>query len=424
MLQLILARALQGIGGGGLMALAFTIVGDILPPRQRGRYMGYFSGVFAFAGVAGPVIGGFFVDHSSWRGAFWINLPLGVIALAVVSANLKLPKRTTNRRIDYLGALLLVSAVSCLMLLSVWGGKQYQWVSPQILGLSVATVALSGLFVARERTAPEPLLPLRLFSNKIVRLSVLIGFLISCCMFTSTIFLPLFLQAVAGVSATNSGLLIAPTMAGVTISSLVAGRRMTATGRYKRYLMVGIVLAAATVGGLSLLRATTPVAVVGLLMFALGLGMGAVFPILNMASQNSVDFADIGTATSTVRFSQSLGGTLAVTMAGAVLAARFRSGLGSLAQGVDVDKFASSPAQIRALAEPLHGAVLNSLAHAVAFVFLIVFPLILIAVVLSTRLPEIPLRDTITTVTASPEAAPASALPGPPEVPVVPAALH
>lgn len=393
MLQLVLARAVQGVGGGGLMALAFTIVGDILAPRQRGRYMGYFGAVFALAGVTGPVVGGFFTDHVSWRWIFWINLPIGLVAMAIVMANLRLPLPTATRRIDYLGGVLLVAAVTCVMLVSVWGGNQYAWTSREIIGLGVTAAVLTFLFLLQERTAPEPMLPLRLFANPVVAVATGIGFAISAALFVATIFLPLFLQAVVGVSATNSGLAIAPTMAGVTISSVTAGRRITATGHYRRYLIAGCGLAAVMMATLTQLDENTTAVAIGVAMFAIGLGLGMVFPILNLASQNAVPYAEIGTATSTVRFAQSLGGTLAVAGAGALLAVRLEAGLANVA-GVDPARVADSPRQIQALPVAVRGEVVAALADAVGAVFVAALPVIVVAFLLSFLMPELPLRET------------------------------
>lgn len=395
MWQLVAARAVQGIGGGGLMALAFTIVGDVLAPRQRGRYMGYFSATFALAGVAGPLLGGLFVDHLSWRWIFWVNLPVGAAAFAVVSAVLRLPAPELDRRVDVTGAVLLVAAVTAVMGVSVWGGDTYPWGSPVIIGLGVTAVAGSVAFVLWERRAPEPLLPMRLLANRVVRAAVGIGFMISAAMFVSTVFLPLFLQAVTGVSATSSGLLIAPTMVGVTLSSIVVGRRMTATGRYRRYLIAGCAMAVATVGVLTTLSPATPPGTVGAAMFVIGLGMGAVYPILNMAAQNAVAFADIGTATSTVRFSQSMGGTLVIAAAGALLTARLDAGLSGLGAGLDAGAVASSPERIASLPPELRAGVIAALADAVGAVFWLAVPLVLVALVVATRMPELPLRTTI-----------------------------
>ncbi|MGI8794683.1 MAG: MDR family MFS transporter [Acidimicrobiales bacterium] len=413
--QLIGARALQGIGGGGLMAMAFTIVGDILAPRQRGRYMGYFSAVFALAGVAGPVLGGFFVDQLSWRWIFWINLPLGVIAMAVVTRNLRLPMPKVARKVDYLGGALLVTSVTALMFVSVWGGNRFPWRSAPIAGLATAGVVLGIVFVLQERRAPEPMLPLRLFGNPVVRIAVAIGFLISAAMFVSTVFLPLFLQTVVGLSATRSGLYLAPTMLGVTISSVFCGRRMTATGRYKPYLVFGSVVAALMIMALSRIGPSTPGPLIGLAMFGIGIGLGMVFPILNMASQNAVDFTDIGTATSTVRFGQSLGGTFAVAGAGAVLTARLQSHLdrlaadpafASVAGRLDAAEIAGSPDAIRNLSPQLQQAVIEGLSAGVSRVFMLAIPLVVLSAVLAWRIREIPLRTTIVTTPVPPPVAP------------------
>lgn len=402
MAQLVLARGVQGIGGGGLMAISFTILGDVLTPRQRGRYMGYFSGTFALAGVAGPVIGGFLVDAINWRWIFFVNLPVGLIAFLVVSRNLRLDLPVRDHRIDYLGATLLIASVSALLVVTSWAGPERGWSSPTSLWLAGAGLLGGVVFVMWERRAPEPMLPLHLFSNRIFTVCAITSFLISASMFLATFFLPLFLQAVKGVSATSSGLLLAPVMAGVTISSIVAGRATTRTGRYKRWLVLGSGIATAGGASMATISITTSAWLVGITMFVIGSGLGMVFPMLNLATQNSVRFADLGIATSAIRFSQSLGGSFAVAGAGALLATRFQSGLDSLATsgiagipagGLDAASVANGPDQIRALDEPLRTGVATALSDAVGDIFLAGLPFVVLAFLATWFIRELPLSD-------------------------------
>ncbi|MDY7105027.1 MAG: MDR family MFS transporter [Actinomycetota bacterium] len=429
MLQLVLARGVQGIGGGGLMAISFTILGDVLTPRQRGKYMGYFSGTFAFAGVAGPVIGGFLVDAIDWRWIFLVNLPIGAVAFVVVSRNLRLDLPVRDHRIDYLGATLLVASVTALLVVTSWSGPERGWASPTSLGLGALGLALAAVFVVWERRAPEPMLPLHLFSNRIFTVCAAVSFLISSSMFLATFFLPLFLQAVKGVSATSSGLLLAPVMAGVAISSTFAGRSTTRTGRYKRWLVLGSGVAAVGITAMTTISMSTSGLIVGVTMFVIGVGLGMVFPMLNLATQNSVQFADLGVATSAIRFAQSLGGSFAVAGAGALLATRLQAGLDRLADdgiagadagSLDASSVANGPEQILALDEPLRTGVQNALADAVGDIFLAGLPCVVLAFLATWFIRELPLRDrrlvtdtepdTVTPTTAP--GAPATALDG------------
>jgi EmrB/QacA subfamily drug resistance transporter len=411
MFQLVVFRGLQGVGGGGLMVMPFAIVGDLLAPRQRGRYMGYFTAVFAVAGVAGPLIGGFIVDHLHWRWIFFINLPLGAVAFAVISSVLHLPFARQRRKIDYPGAALLVGAVTLLVLVSVWAGGTFAWGSPQIIGLGAVGVGLLGLFLLQERRAAEPLLPLRLFGSPVVAVAVSISFLTGTTLFGALIFLPLFLQAVSGVSATNSGLLLAPMMGGLTLASVVAGRMTTRTGRYKQWVVLGAALAVATMALLARIDPSTTRLTVAILMVTMGLAIGMLLPILNLAAQNAVPFADLGVATTTVTFTRSLGGLFGMTAFGAVMVARLESGLTALTArldlpvGVDARSLARSVSQIRSLDEPLRTGVVSSLSDAIASVFAAAVPLAVAALILSWLLKELPLRE-IAPVSMTPKESP------------------
>ncbi len=302
--------------------MALTIIGDILSPRERGRYQGYIGSVFAFSSVAGPLLGGLFVDHLTWRWIFYINLPLGAVALVVTSFALNLPFVRRPHRIDYEGAALLIAGVSCLLLVTVWGGTEYPWGSPLIVGLGAAGALLTVLFVLREHYAAEPILPLRLFRNRVFTLTGGAGFILGLCMLGGAIFLPLFLQVATGASATNSGLLILPLTAGVVTMSITTGRLITRTGRYKFWPVVGSVFMTGGLFLLSRMEVSTSRLESSLYMLVLGLGLGMVMQVLIIALQNAVEHRDLGIATSTNTFFRSLGGAFGAALFGAILSGR------------------------------------------------------------------------------------------------------
>lgn len=397
MTQLVAFRAIQGLGAGGLMALTFVIVGDLVPPRQRGRYTGYLTGVFAISSVAGPLAGGFLVDNLSWRWVFYVNLPVGLIALVVTSIVLKLPVMHMSRRVDVEGAVLLVASVTCLLLVTVWGGNEYEWTSPTILALASASLLLGLGFVLWERRAAEPIIPLRLFSGDILRVTTVVSFLIGAGMFGGTVFLPLYLQAVQGTSATNSGLLMLPLMGGVLVMSISGGRIISVTGRYKPMVVAGCGLAVVGMGLLSLLDEGSGFLQAALSMFVLGAGLGMVMPVLTLATQNAVAIADLGSATAAVNFFRSLGGAIGVAAFGAVLSNNLASELGRRFPGAAAragSSLASSPEQIAQLDPRIQVEVIAALAAAVHRVFLTASPVMLLAFVAAWLLREIPLRDT------------------------------
>ena len=291
---LILSRGLQGIGGGGLFALCFAIVGDIVSPRQRGRYMAYFMAVFASAGVIGPLAGGFITDHFGWRWIFTINVPIGVAALVVTSMALRLPFPRRKARVDVLGGILVVAAVTCLVLVTAWGGDRYGWGSRPIVVLEIAGVALFALFILWESRVEEPIVPLRLFDNRIVRVALLLSFLLGPMMYAASAFLPLYLQGVGGYSATTSGLILAPNMLGLTITSVVTGRMTARTGRYKLWVVLGSAFLTVDMILLSRLGVSTSALYVMVVMVLVGAAMGLAMPVLSTATQNAVELRDLG----------------------------------------------------------------------------------------------------------------------------------
>ena len=388
MTQLVLARGVQGVGGGGIFAMSFAVIGDVVPARERGRYVGFFTSVFAFASVAGPLLGGFFVDNIGWRWIFLINVPLGAIAMVVTSAALRLPFQRQPHKIDVLGATLLVAAVVSFILMISWGGEgTYAWGSAPVVGMGAASVLLTVGFVLWEARAAEPILPLRLFDNGIFRVIAGLMLLMGGIMFGATQFLPLFLQAVDGVTATQSGLLMVPLMAGVTVSSIGSGRLTAITGRYKRWPVIGMGLATVGTAMLATLSPDVSRVVISLGMLLLGLGLGMTMPTATLAVQNSVEFRDMGVATSMVTFFRSLGGCIGLAIYGAIFNAKIMS------SGVD-ETLLQAPDSIKLLPVADQSAVIDALSDAVATLFVVAVPIVFLGWILTLFLKEIPLRET------------------------------
>lgn len=390
MLQLILFRALQGLGAGGLMTLSQTTIGDLIPPRERGRYQGLFGAVFAACSVAGPLLGGIITDALSWRWIFYVNLPVGAAALALIAIGLKHPNVREGHRIDYGGAGLLTAATVSLLLFLSWGGTQFSWGSPIMLALITGAVALFGLTFMQERRAPEPVLPPRLFHLRGFVIPVVVIGIQAMALFGSLVYLPLFFQLVMGASAAHAGLLMAPMMAGVILTSITGGRLVTRTGRYKIFPIIGLLLASASflAIGLSAEKAIGVAPLVTALV-VLGAGFGFVMPIMTMALQNAVPRKDLGAATSVSAFLRSLGGALGVALSGAVVTARLHTLLPS---NLHVESLTQLPGQGTLAGTAAHHIVAEAYRHAIATTFFTGSALAALAFVIVLALPESPLR--------------------------------
>ncbi|MEA2390134.1 MAG: hypothetical protein QOK31_243 [Solirubrobacteraceae bacterium] len=395
--ELIGFRALQGMGAGGLMVGAQAIIADIVPPRDRGRYMGLIGAVFAVSSVAGPLLGGFLVETISWRWVFYVNMPIGVLAVLVVAFRLHLHTPSQRRSIDYLGALLLTAGVSALILVTTWGGSQYSWGSPVIAGLAAAGVALLGAFIWHERRAAEPIIPLTLFASPVFRVASALGFFIGMAMFGAIIFIPLFLQLVYGVSPTSSGLRMLPLMAGLLGASIVSGRAISRIGRYKPFPVAGTAITSVGLFLLSRLDVATAPWVASVYMLVVGIGIGLVMQVLVLVVQNDAPARDVGVATSTATFFRSMGGSLGVAVFGAIFASRLADQLKAvpgkaaahLSGGVNI-----RPAEVHALPAGVRHDFLLAFVNALQPVFLVGAGLTAVTFVLALLLKEIPLRAT------------------------------
>ena len=369
MTELILFRGLQGLGAGGILPLALIVIGDLFSPRERGRYQGFTGAMFGVSSIVGPLLGGWLTDHASWRWIFYVNLPIGVVALFVIVTTMHLPHARKEHRIDYLGAAVLTAAVVCLLLVATWGGVTYAWGSAPIVTLAVASVVLFGAFVLVERKASEPVLPLRLFRSSVFTVANLASLVIGAAMFGTIIYIPVFVVGVIGGTATNSGIVLIPLMLSVVTAVVVSGQIVTRTGRYKVFPIVGSALSLVGFWMLSRLGVQATSAQATLAMVVIGLGIGQMMQTYTLAVQNDAKREEMGVATATTQFSRSIGGTLGVAAFGTILLRRLET------------------------ETALHPTVHRlALAHALHSVFVAAIPLGAVALVLAFLLKEKPLR--------------------------------
>ena len=397
MTELILFRGLQGLGGGALLVGTQAAIGDIVSPRERGRYAGLMGGVFGVSTVVGPLIGGLFVDHLSWNWIFYINLPIGLVTLVVLQAVLHVPTTTVRRAIDYTGTALLATSLTSIVLYTSLGGNTYSWSStPMILLLALSVVAAAG-FVLVERRASEPILPLSLFSNRVFTVASVIGFIVGASLFGSVTYLPLYLQIVKGASPTESGLELLPLMAGVLIASIGSGQVITRVGRYKVFPIVGTALMVVGMFLLARLGAGTSLLVADVYMFVVGVGLGFVMQVLILAVQNAVSYRDLGVATASATLFRSIGGTIGVPIFGAIFTNQLAS---HLAEKLPPGAAAQLPAHIgpgviEKLPEAIKNAYVDAYATALHPVFLLAAGLAVLAFAFTWMLEERPLRQTV-----------------------------
>ncbi|MEU2210101.1 MDR family MFS transporter [Streptomyces hygroscopicus] len=394
--QLIGFRALQGLGAGGLMVGVMAIIGDLVPPRERGRYQGIMAGVMAVAMIGGPLVGGTLTDHLGWRWIFYINLPLGAVALFAISAVLHLPKKRAEGRIDYAGAALLTVGITALVLITTWGGNEYAWGSAQIIGLGALGVVSLAVFLYVEQRVAEPVLPLHIFRNRNFTLVTAIGFLTGFVMFGSTTFLPLYQQTVQGASATNSGLLLLPMLLGMLVVSLVAGRVTTQTGKYKVFPIVGGFLIMAGMFLLSLMDTETTRFTSGVYMAVLGMGMGCLMQTTMLVAQNSVEMKDMGVGSSSATLFRTLGGSFGVAILGALFTSQVRDTMaervGSKGAAVTSGSAQLDPASLKLLPPAIRDAYTHAVASGAHQVFLWGSLISIVGFVAAWFVKEVPLR--------------------------------
>jgi EmrB/QacA subfamily drug resistance transporter len=413
MTELISFRALQGVGGGGLMVLAMAVIADVVPPRDRGRYQGLIGAVFGVSSVLGPLLGGFLVDNLSWRWVFYVNLPVGLVALAVIAIALRAKSLATRPKIDYLGTALLAAISTCLVLITSLGGTTWAWNSKQVWSCGIGAVVLLAAFILVEQRAAEPVLPLRLFRNPVFTMCSAIGFVVGLTMFGTLSYIPLFMQVVNGNSPTESGLRLLPMMAGLLIASIGTGQLITRYGRYKIYPIVGTVFMALGLVLLSRIDEKTSATVLGVDMALFGFGLGLTMQVLIIAVQNAVDYSDLGTATSGATYFRSIGGSFGASVFGTILNNKLNSNISTalanhtLSPQFPVEKIIAAPTQAHTLPAELAAPFLRIFAISVSRVFLYAAPMALVAFVLTLFLREVPLRG----ATRTPDLGESSGLP-------------
>ena len=392
MAELIGFRALQGLGAGGLIVTAIAVVGDVIPPRDRGRYQGIFGATFGVSTIIGPLLGGFFVDNLSWRWIFYVNLPVGAVAFIVIGAALSSRAVTKQHKIDYLGAALLAGGLSSIVLFTSLGGTTWPWNSTRIIALIVLAVVALTAFVFVESRVPEPILPLSLFKNRTFAVTSAVGFIVGLSLFGAVTYLPLYLQIVKGVSPTRSGLQLTPLMLGLLVTSILSGQLITRWGKYRIFPIIGTAVVSVGMVLLSRLGIGTSLWVAALDMVVLGLGLGMVMQVLVLAVQNAVDYQYLGVATSGSTMFRSIGGSIGVSLFGAIFANRLHT---ELAQRLPANvrlPTTTSPAAIRALPPDVHASYVHALTAALSPVFGVAAVVSFAGFVLALFLPDVPLE--------------------------------
>ena len=398
----VIFRAIQGLGGGGLMILSQAIIADIVPAKDRGKYMGPLGAVFGLSAVAGPLLGGFFVDHLTWEWAFYINIPIGIAAFAIAWFTLTLPNKRAEKRIDILGVILLSAATTCLIFFTDFGGKKDEgWDSPLTWAFAAGMVLSAAAFVMVERRAEDPIIPLSLFRNRIFVNATAIGFTLGLGMFSAIAFVPTFLQMSSGTSAAESGLLMLPMMAGLMGTSIYSGIRISKTGKYKMFPILGAALTMAAMLWMTTLAASTPIWIICVQLFIFGAGLGLIMQVVVLVVQNSVPADQIGTATSTNNYFREVGAAMGVAVFGAIFTNRLSESLTSAftGAGASADQAAQStstldPQALAQLPEQLRDAIVTAYAESLAPVFWYLIPFIAAALILAITLKQIPLSDT------------------------------
>ncbi|MET4004668.1 MULTISPECIES: MDR family MFS transporter [Arthrobacter] len=396
---LIVARVIQGLGGGGLMILSQATIADVVPARERGKYMGIMGGVFAFSSVAGPLIGGGLTEGPGWRWTFWMNVPLALLAIVATVFLLHIPKvvHATRPKIDYLGMMLIAVATTALVLVGTWGGSQYSWNSPEIIGLAIIAVVTGVLFVFVESRATEPVMPLMLFKNRNFNLTTLAGLLTGIAMFGAIGYMPTYMQMATGYSATQAGLLMIPMMACMLVTSVIIGRRVSNTGRYKVAPIVGSAILGVALALLATIHADSPIYLICVYLGIMGIGLGASMQILTLVAQNSFPLKFVGTATAGQNYFRQVGATLGSAVVGAMFASRLKSLIADKLPtgGGAGDGNSFTPHIVNSLPEPFKSLIIESYNEALIPMFMWMVPLAVLAAIVLCFVKEVPLATKI-----------------------------